>query len=124
MVYALREFGYDPEVGTLDRGQAIELRGHVNDTKLLTLRYVAEVPRGRELAECGVCGKLFVDDGTRTAHGDLRHAHRCECGEDFADEPSLEAHRPRCGVAVAAKGQARAAQVAEIAAQPGRDAAG
>jgi hypothetical protein len=123
--FALREFTYDDETGPLDRGQVVELRGHVNDAKLLNLRYLAPCTPGQELLQCGVCGRLFIDDVARTIHGDRRHAYECECGWRPAyDAPdparSLAAHRARCDDARAEKQAARTQQRREIAAQPGR----
>ncbi len=124
-VFALREFVYDDETGTVDQGQVIELRGHRNDGKLLKVRYLAPCHPGDELVQCGACGKYFVDDAARESHGDRRHAFECECGwapdPDAGDRAKLLAtHRLHCDTAKAIKARERKSQREQIAAQPGR----
>lgn len=61
--------------GSVDRGQVIELRGYPGDEKLLRLGYLEEKPPKKDdpLFACSVCGKEFISQATRTAHGNLRH---------------------------------------------------
>lgn len=122
MVQALFEFGYDERLGKLSRGQVIELGGHTNDEQLLTLRYVAPVPKGTALEECGECGRLFINDACRTAHGNLFHANECpDCGwyagREYPDRRgALERHRQECPAAISASETRRKAHLREVAA--------
>ena len=101
-VQALFEFGYDDKLGTVDRGQVFTLAEHVNDEVLVRLRYVVEVKTSTSLYECGECGRQFVDEGTRTAHGDLWHGAECAYCGFIASRvmgnrvEALKEHRKRC----------------------------
>jgi hypothetical protein len=126
--FATREFGYDDVTGTLDRHQVLELAGHVNDSKLVGLRYLMPVEPGQELHTCGECGARFITLGARDAHGDLRHGYTCECGWTPAEtvKPehrgnSLRNHRVRCEVYKERKAVERQAHLAQIVQVPGRE---
>jgi hypothetical protein len=55
----------------------IELRGTKNDDALVRLGFIAEIPKGTVLKECGgLCGAWFIDDSTRAAHCKARHHGR------------------------------------------------
>lgn len=103
-VQALFEFGYDAEHPRVERGEVFVLSMHANDQTLLDLRYVARVAPGTELVQCGICGKLFVNDETRTVHGDTWHSYVCECGyvahngDHRQRAADLAAHREKCPV--------------------------
>lgn len=123
--FALREFAYDDETGVLDRGQVVELRGHVNDAKLVRVHYLAPCHPGQELVQCGNCGALFIDEHARYVHGERRHRFECECGwrpaSDAADPGrALAAHRARCDAAKANRDRARLEQRQAVSTQPGR----
>jgi predicted RNA-binding Zn-ribbon protein involved in translation (DUF1610 family) len=121
MVQALFEFGYDERLGQVCRGQVFELGGHTNDERLVTLRYVAPVKKGVALSECGECGRLFIDDAARTAHGDLFHQYECDgcgwaAGREFPDRRgALERHRQSCSAVISARETRRKAHMKEVA---------
>lgn len=121
-VQARFEFGYDGKTGRVQRGQVFELGGHVHDEKLIRLGHVAPVEPGTPLCECGECGRLFMDDATREAHGDLYHAFECECGavppwEEVDKAVWLQRHRLSCSIVQAAKDKRRQEQLEQIAEQ-------
>jgi hypothetical protein len=119
-VQALFEFGYDEKLGSVDRGQVFKLAGHINDGKLVELRYVAPVKTGTELSECGECGRLFIDEGTRAAHGDLWHGAECaDCGwiasRVVADRvAALKEHRRRCSAYKSRRDGERKTHIKEV----------
>lgn len=71
--YWARRGGWEYFGTPVDRGQIVELQGAINDEKLIRLGFVAELEKGMDLVQCGRCGKEFVGNGERTAHGELRH---------------------------------------------------
>lgn len=119
-VQALFEFGYDAERPRVERGEVFMPGGHEHDSKLLSLRYVALVRPGTELKQCGECGKLFVNDSTRTAHGDTWHSFVCECGwvapagSKSARSRALEAHREKCDVMREVRSERRESHLREV----------
>lgn len=103
---ALFEFGYDQDYPNLERGEVFKLAGHMNDQKLIDMKYCVQIKKGTELQECGVCGKQFIDEQTRRVHGDIWHQGRCiDCGmslEQYKDQvAALRHHRPRCPLGIA-----------------------
>lgn len=81
LYYARRSFGYgrlpDGTVRDLDRGQVVSLGGYPNDKRLVELRYFELLTSAEdELLSCGKCGARFIDEGSRTGHGSLRHRAR------------------------------------------------
>lgn len=117
---ALYEFGYDEETPNLDRGQVFRMHGHVNDQKLIDLRYVVPVKPKTEVVECGECGALFLDDHARTVHGDKWHSFTCECGwqakpSQMSAAEALRRHRLSCPVSAAARDRARAEHLQVVA---------
>lgn len=122
MIRALWEFGYDARLGKVSRGQVFESGGHIHDERLLTLRYVTPVPKGTPLSECGECGRLFISDATRTAHGDLFHAFECDgcgwsAGREYPDRRgALERHRRDCSAVISARETKRREHLKEVAA--------
>jgi hypothetical protein len=58
---------------TVDRRQVVELKGLRNDDGLLRHEQLVLVPKGHEFVKCGECGAEFMEEATRTVHGDLRH---------------------------------------------------
>jgi hypothetical protein len=65
-----------------DRGELITLTGGPRDEQLERLGYVQPAPKDEAhlQATCGVCGRAFLTEGFRDAHGRLRHRER------FADD--------------------------------------
>lgn len=121
MYQALFEFAYDSRLGQLSRGQVIELGGHTNDERLVRLRYLDPVPKGVDLFECGECGRLFISDAARSAHGDMFHAYECDgcgwvAGREYPDRRgALERHRQQCNAVISARETARMAHLKEVA---------
>ena len=119
-VQALYEFGYDAKLPRVERGQVFKLGGHENDPRLLTLRYVVAVKPGTPVKQCGSCGKLFIDDETRTVHGDTWHAFTCECGwvapagTKTSRAKALSEHRERCDTMKEARAAQRSAHLQEV----------
>lgn len=70
---AKRTFGYGGR--QLDRGQIFTLVGAPHDRTLVDLGYCIEYPEGDRFP-CRECGDEFMNDGTRQAHGKLRHGRR------------------------------------------------
>jgi len=60
----------------VDRGQVIALVGVRNDEKLVRLGYITRLEGSPRLAECGVCGDMFIDEQTREEHGTKTHRRR------------------------------------------------
>lgn len=61
--------------GPVDRGQVVTLEDCPNDEKLIRLGYFEASPLKKSATtfECGECGKQFIDQASRAAHGNLRH---------------------------------------------------
>lgn len=121
-VQALFDFGYDDELGRVQRGQAFQLGGHRHDGKLLRLGHLKGVEKGTPLCECGECGRLFIDDATREAHGDQLHAFECQCGQVAPWEHPhrniwLQQHQLQCPTVIQAKEERRKVQLEQIAEQ-------
>lgn len=116
---ALHEFGYDEEHPLLDRGEVIELGGHINDQRLVDMRYLAPVKPGTVLAECGHCGRLFISQHHRELHGDIWHVQECAaCGEAIPQKNKAEfirKHRARCDSIRASRQAERAQHVKQVA---------
>lgn len=72
--WARRPFQYGQD--NLERGQIFSLSGQRNDEKLLRLGYVSKVDTKTEEYQCGVCGKTFIDLGSRDGHGKTGHRRR------------------------------------------------
>lgn len=70
-VWARRPFGYANQ--QLDRGQIFELQGKRNDDRLVSYKYVEEVPKGTEIKTCSECGGEFIGESYRRTHGEKRH---------------------------------------------------
>src|SRR5213595_361959 len=60
----------------LDRGQLFEMRGLVNDDKLVRLEYVYVVDKKTSILQCGVCGAEFIDLTTQNEQGNRSHRNR------------------------------------------------
>jgi len=60
----------------IERGEIFRLQGMVNDAKLDRLGYVERVSSDAEIAQCGPCGKWFVSEFYRSAHGRRQHPAR------------------------------------------------
>lgn len=60
----------------LDRGQILELKGAINDEKLVRLGYVGKLAKADPVSHCGACQKQFRGDDMRDAHAKLRHSGR------------------------------------------------
>lgn len=73
--FARRPFGYG-RLGTLDRGEVFELSGLPNDEKLVRLGFAVEYTDKGGTSDCGDCGKRFIGDAERAAHGSDRHRER------------------------------------------------
>jgi len=87
-VHALRDFGYDDDLGKVHLGQVFQLRGHINDDALVRHRFVAvieNVPKSKaklqewldSLSRCGECGAYYLEDWQRD-----------RCGEDHELTPA------------------------------------
>lgn len=119
-VQALFEFDYTEESGRLERGQVIKLAGVRNDERMVRMQYFAPVAKGTGLKECGECGKLFVDEARREAHGQLWHGFECDgCGwvprvYDGDRAEALRRHRQVCPQVMIARDSRRALHVEEI----------
>lgn len=99
--FALFDFTYDDRVGRLVRGQVIELAGHVNDQKLVNLRYLGPCHPGTPIEKCDQCDAWFMDEAARHRHMQLVHHYVCACGwepaPDVKDKArSLSRHQARC----------------------------
>jgi hypothetical protein len=122
-VQALFEFEYTQETGRVERGQVVELAGVRNDEVMLRLQYFAHVPKGAALKECGTCGKLFVSEEARVAHGKLWHGFECDgCGwvprsYDGDRAVALQRHRQTCVRVAIARDARRAQHTKEVTAK-------
>ena len=94
--FARRSFNYGGE--ELDRGQVVELRGLVNDQKLINVGYFRVCHPGGEASECSTCGAHFINDHFREQHGELRHGFECVCGAHFGSQAALNGHLASCEV--------------------------
>ena len=72
--WARRPFEYNG--AELFRGQFFTLAGSRNDEKLLRLGYILPVDESETGYECGACGRLFIDLGSRDGHGKMAHRNR------------------------------------------------
>jgi len=88
-----------PGVGTMtylgedyDRGELIELQGHIGDEKLVRLGYIATVDKNAHTCQCGECGRLFVDERFRDMHGRRRHPQRFQDDSVEGMVPGMESH--------------------------------
>lgn len=72
--WARRPFEYNG--AELFRGQFFTLAGSRNDEKLIRLGYVVPVEDGDTGYECGKCGRVFIDLGSRDGHGKMAHRKR------------------------------------------------
>lgn len=122
-VQALCEFTYDTAIGLVDRGQVFRLKGYVNDSRLKTFQYVADVAEGTSLYKCGECGREFISDHARTVHGDIWHYGECDCGwQPPADvvnpRKAMAEHRQRCELIRDIKRDAHERHVSVVTAQP------
>ena len=109
---ALYAFGYDEQHPALDRGEVIRLGGHVNDQKMIGLRYLAPVEPGTTLAACGHCDRLFIDEYARARHGEVWHSSRCPFCETEVPKRGdrtqwIINHRSRCDAIRAARERER-----------------
>jgi hypothetical protein len=60
---------------SLDYDQVIELKGFINDEKLVRLRLLVEYDGAEnDLVECAKCGAKFVNHNSKMTHFELRHA--------------------------------------------------
>lgn len=90
LFYARRPFRYDAELD-LDQGQCLNLRGYLNDEKLVRLGYVAEFMRGERPVQCGRCGAHFKDDAALNNHGFRRHRPGASAPLDPAMQDKIRA---------------------------------
>ena len=86
---ARRSFGYGDR--KLDRGEVLQLQGQRNDTKLVRLGYVTKWD-GKKTIDCGICQRRFVDEATRSAHGQFTHD---DLPRDARDEDQRDERRER-----------------------------
>jgi hypothetical protein len=110
-VFALRDFGYDADLGRVHTGQVFQLRGHINDGSLLRHRFVgllADIPKSKakleewlaSLPKCGECGAVFLEGWQRDRCGEdhelspvERNAQRRERAHDRFEETVLAERR-------------------------------
>lgn len=73
--FACRPLQYGPSfpADMIDLHQVFELRNEQNDEALIRLRFVASLPKGAKLVECGKCGRRFTEEFALNRHGKLRH---------------------------------------------------
>ena len=74
LYWARRPFGYAGE--DFDRGQVFAVRGQVNDSKLVRLGYMMPLAPTDRTFPCRECGGQFVDESSLNAHGHKRHENR------------------------------------------------
>lgn len=118
-VQALRDFGYDAELGKVMRGQVFSLGGHVNDRRLQKHKFVKVLdpqPSKKvleQLPACGACGAIFTEPYLRDRCGheheltaaELEQAKRASASkrvDDLAAEGALHLPLPRRVVTVGA----------------------
>lgn len=123
-VQALYQFGYDKQHPLLDRGEVIRLGGHVNDQKMVELRFFAPVKPGTVLAECGHCPRVFIDENARARHGEVWHSSTCPaCGTEVPKRGDrtqwIIEHRARCDLVRAARNRDRTEHLQVVAAIKG-----
>ena len=86
-VVVIKGGGWSYATLPVEKGMVIELRGFLNDRKLLTHSYVEELEEGTRVRHCDGCGQDFVEE--------LYQAHRARARHDLAgpvvvDGPQLK----------------------------------